>query len=72
MSTINILIMDDGNVKLAVPNGRFSDARVDILTVAQTLVEADIPLVLDEIEQHAHSPEEELLHRVEQHAQHGG
>ena len=66
MTLINILIMDDGDVKMAVPDGSYRDAYNALIDVTWDLIQdQDIPLVLDgPVEQHKHSAEDELVHQT--------
>ena len=65
MTLINILIMDDGDVKMAVPEGSFAVGSAALKDLILDINFADIPLVPDgNVEQHKHSAEDELVHQA--------
>ena len=65
MTLINILIMDDGAVKMAVPEGSFSVGSAALKDLLLDINCAGIPLVpLGNVEQHKHSTEDELVHQA--------
>ena len=63
MILINILIMDDGGIHLAVPDGTYDEAESGLRSLLADLQISDIPISqLAPIERHVHTKEEQAIH----------